>query len=136
MGVYQKHPKKAGYFWSRSNASQAEQSRVGWLLCIVTPWYLHLKSVDKTFLCQKNAVVTFDEGIYCEAKRIQWAILLQLANVIARLGGFHRAMKTSSVFIGKRMTKSGAEDLWIESDKCGSNVATKIDNQRRTRIEQ
>ena len=101
--------------------------------------YTCLKSLEKTFresLSQTNAVVTLDERIYCEAKRIQWAISLQLANVIARLGGFHRAIKTSSVFIGKRTTKSGAEDLWIDSDKCGSNVATKIDNQRRTRIEQ
>ena len=36
--------------------------------------YTCLKSLDKTFresLRQENAVVTFDEGIYCEAKRIQ-----------------------------------------------------------------
>ena len=115
MGVYQKHPKKAGYFWSRSNASQAEQSRVGWLLCIVTPWYLHLKSVDKTFLRQKNAVVTFDEGIYCEAKRIQWAISPELDNVIVQLRGFHRAKNFLGVIV-KRMTESAVEDLWIESD--------------------
>lgn len=38
--------------------------------------YTCLKSLDKTFresLRQKNAVVTFDDGIYCEAKHIQWA---------------------------------------------------------------
>ena len=37
-------------------------------------------------------------------------------------------LKTSNFLgvIGKRMTESGVEDLWIESDICGSNVATKI----------
>ena len=47
--------------------------------------YTCRKSLDKTFresLCQKSAVVTFDEGIYCEAKRIQWAISPELDNVI------------------------------------------------------
>ena len=70
-------------------------------------------------------MVTLDERIYCEAKRIQWAISPELDSVIARLGGFHRA-KNFLVVIVKRMTKSGVEDLWIESDICGSNVATKI----------
>ena len=49
--------------------------------------YTCLKSLEKTFrerLRQKNAVETFDEGVYC------------------------------------------VEALWIESDICGSNVATKI----------
>ena len=66
-----------------------------------------------------SAVVTFDEGIYCEAKRIQWAISPKLDNVIVK--NFLRV-------VGRRMTESGVEDLWIESDICGSNVAT--DNQR------
>ena len=54
--------------------------------------YTCLKSLDKTFresLRQENAVVTFDEGIYCEAKCIQWAISPELDNVVVRLGGFH-----------------------------------------------
>ena len=45
------------------------------------------KILIKTFhesLRQKNAVVTFDEGIYCEAKRIQLAISPGLNNVIVR----------------------------------------------------
>ena len=49
-----------------------------------------LKSLDKTFrksLRRKSAVVTFDEGLYCDAKRIQWAISPELDNVIVRLGG-------------------------------------------------
>jgi len=54
--------------------------------------YTCLKSLDKTFresLRQKNAVVTFDERIYCEAKCIQWATSPDLDNVIVHLGGFH-----------------------------------------------
>jgi len=64
---------------------------------VMTPWsgnrvYTCLKSLDKTFresLRQKNAVVTFDERIYCEAKCIQWATSPDLDNVIVHLGGFH-----------------------------------------------
>ena len=47
--------------------------------------YTCLKSLDKTFRkssSERNAVVTFDEGIYCEAKRIQWAISPELDNVV------------------------------------------------------
>ena len=54
--------------------------------------YTCLKSLDKTFherLRQKNAVVTFDEGIYY------------------------------------------VEDLWIESNICGSNVAAEIITSQR-----
>jgi len=42
-------------------------------------------------LRQKNAVVTFDEGIYFEAKRIQRAITPELDSEIVQLGGFYRA---------------------------------------------
>ena len=90
--------------------------------------HICLKSLDKTFLeslRQQNAVVTFDEGICCEAKRIQLAISSGLDNVIVRHERFHRAKNVFSV-VGKRMTESSVEDLWIESDICGSNVATKI----------
>ena len=86
------------------------------------------KILIKTFqesLRQKNAVVTFDKGIYCEAKRIQLAISPGLNNVIVRHERLHRALNLLSV-VGKRMTESGVEDLWIESDICGSNVASKI----------
>ena len=62
---------------------------------------------------------------YCEAKRIQLAISPELGNVIVRHERFHRAKNFLSV-VGKRLTESGVEDLWIESDICGSNVATKI----------
>ena len=48
-----------------------------------------------------------------------------ITSVIARLGEFNRAKNFPGV-IGWRITKSGVEDLWIESDICGSNVATKI----------
>ena len=75
-----------------------------------------LKSLDETFresLRQKNAVVTFDEGIYFEAKRIQLTISPGLNNVIFRHERFHRA-KTFLSVVGKRMTESGVEDLWIE----------------------
>ena len=51
------------------------------------------ESLAKTFresLRQKNAVVTFDEGIYCEAKRIQLAISPGLDNIIVRHERFHR----------------------------------------------
>ena len=47
--------------------------------------YTCLKSLDKTFresLPQENAVVIFDEGIYCEAKRIHWAISPELDLVL------------------------------------------------------
>ena len=70
-------------------------------------------------------MVTLYEGNCCEAKRIHWAISPELDNVIVRLGGFHRAKNFLGV-IGKRTTESGVEDLWIESDICGRNVATKI----------
>ena len=70
---------------------------------------------------------------FTDAKRIQWAISPELDSVIARLGGFHRAKNFLGV-IGKRMTKSGVEDLWIESDICGSNVATKIISGTRYNI--
>jgi len=43
-------------------------------------------------------MVTFDEGIYCEATLIQWAMLPEQENVIFRLRGFNRA-KTSSVLL-------------------------------------
>ncbi len=81
--------------------------------------------MDHESLHQENVVVTFDEGIYCEAKRIQWAVSPELDNVIVRLGGFHRAKNFLGV-IGKRMSESGVEDLWIESEICGSSVAAKI----------
>ena len=90
--------------------------------------YTYLKSLDKTFrerLREKNAVVTFDEGIYYVAKRILVAISPGLSNVIVRHERFHQAKNFLSV-VGKRMTVSGVEDLWIKSDICGSNVATKI----------
>ena len=90
--------------------------------------YTCLKSLAKTFrvsLRQKSAVVTFDEGICCEVKRIQWAISPGLDNVIVRHERFHRAKNVLSL-VGKRMTESGVVDLWIESDICRSNVATKI----------
>ena len=89
--------------------------------------YTCLKSLDKTFresLRQENAVVTFDEGIYCEAKRIQWAISPELDNVIARLGGFHRVRNILGV-IGKRMTESV---LWIFESRVTYVVAM---SQRR-----
>ena len=71
-------------------------------------------------------MLTFDEGIYCNAKRIQLAISPGLNNVIVRHEQFHRAKNFLGV-VGKRMTESaGIEDLWIESGICGSNVATKI----------
>ena len=54
-----------------------------------------------------------------------WAISPELENVIVRLGGFHGAKHFLGV-IGKRMTESFVEDLWIESSIRGSNVATKI----------
>ena len=135
----------------RSNTSQAERSSVDWLSCysqyeqlsatrihfppmIPTPVkepntvYTYLKSLDKTFrerLREKNAVVTFDEGIYYVAKRILVAISPGLSNVIVRHERFHQAKNFLSV-VGKRVTVSGVEDLWIKSDICGSNVATKI----------
>ena len=90
--------------------------------------YTCLKSLDKTFqesLHQNNVVVTFDEAIYSDAKRIQWAVSPELDNIVIRLGGFHRAKNFIGV-IGKRMAESGIEDLWIESDLYGSNVAAKI----------
>ena len=62
---------------------------------------------------------------YCEAKRIQLAISPELGNVIVRHERFHRA-KNVLIVVGKRLTELGVEDLWIESDICGSNVATKI----------
>ena len=75
--------------------------------------YTCLKSLDETFresLRQKNAVVTFDEGIYFEAKRIQLTISPGLNNVIFRHERFHRA-KTFLSVVGKRMTESGVEDV-------------------------
>ena len=41
------------------------------------------------------------------------------------MNGFIELKNFLSV-VGKRMTESGVEDIWIESDICGSNVATKI----------
>jgi len=70
-------------------------------------------------------VVTFDEGIYCEAALIQWAMLPELENVIVRLRGFHRAKNVFSV-TGRRLTDSGVEHLCIEIDICGRKIATKI----------
>jgi len=114
----------------------SQPSRIGFPPLIPAPLtepstvYTCLKGLEKTFresLCQKNCVITFDEGIYCEAKRIQWAVSPELDNVVIRMGGFHRAKNFISV-IGKRMAESGIEDLWMESDVCGSNVASKIIN--------
>ena len=71
-------------------------------------------------------MVTFDEGTYCEPKRIQLAISSGLDNVIVRHERLHRAKNFLGV-VGKRVTESaGVEDLWIESGIYGSNVATKI----------
>lgn len=75
--------------------------------------YMCLKSLEKTFwenLQQENVVITFDEGIYCEATRIQWSVSPELNKVIVRVGGFHQA-KNFLGLIGKRMAESGTEDL-------------------------
>ena len=117
-------PNKAGHRLSRSTASEAERSRVDWFSCyshsiIPAPVkepntvYTCLKSQNKTFresLRQKNAALTFDEGIYCETKRIHWAISPELDNVIVQLRGFHRAKNFLGVIV-KRMTESAVEDL-------------------------
>ena len=49
-------------------------------------------------LASEECMVTFDEGICCEAKRIQSAISPELDNVIVRLEGFIE-LKTSSVLL-------------------------------------
>ena len=53
------------------------------------------------------------------------AISPGLDSVIVRHERFHRATDFLCA-VGKRLTELGVEDLWIESDICGSNVATKI----------
>lgn len=70
-------------------------------------------------------MVTFDEGIYSDAKRIQSrAVSPELDNVIGRMEGFHRANNFINL-IRKRIVESAMEDLWIESKVCGSTVASK-----------
>jgi hypothetical protein len=87
-----------------------------------------MKALSKTFtgdLQQKNPVITFVEGIYCDAKRIQWSVSPELDHIVVRLGGFHRA-KNFMGLIGKRMEESGLEDIWSESGVYGPSVASKL----------
>lgn len=135
----QSHQRIPGWtgFHAIVSVHHSQPSRIGFPPMIPAPVsqlntvYTCLKGLEKTFresLQQENCVVTFDEGIYCDAKRIQWAVSPELDNVIIRMGGFHRAKNFISL-IGKRMVESGIEDLWIESDVCGSNVASKVINR-------
>jgi len=94
--IGQTQPKQNVPGWTGFHAivtvSNSKPTRIGFPPMIPAPVkdpntvYTFLKSLDKTFresLRQQNAVVTFDEGIYCEAKSIQCAISPELDNVIA-----------------------------------------------------
>ena len=71
-----------------------------------------VKEPNTVYTCLKSLE---KKGIYCEPKRIQLAISPGLDNVIVRHERFHRATNFLSV-VGKRMTESGVEDIWIVSD--------------------
>ena len=95
-----------------------------------TEWgtvYTIMKTVQTMMrsLGQKYSVLTFDEGIYCKAKEIQWRNKDEFQDTVLCLGGFHTTMNFLGL-LGKRYDNSGIEDILIESGVYGSNSSSRL----------
>ena len=76
-------------------------------------------------LGQKYIVITFDEQLYCKAKRLQWFKPEKCENLVAMLGGFHIQLNFIKV-VGHFMADSGLKDILVESGVYGENTALNI----------
>jgi hypothetical protein len=135
--VYVKQSMQKVPGWSGYNAILSEKSpmvtAIGYCPLVPEPpteWgtvYTVMKTVQTMMrsLGQKYSVLTFDEGIYCKAKEIQWRNKDEFQDTVLCLGGFHTTMNFLGL-LGKRYDNSGIEDILIESGVYGSNSSSRL----------
>lgn len=89
--------------------------------------YTSLKNFQSVLsqLKQEKMAIFCDEGVYRIAKEIQMLRPAEFSNLVIALGSFHM-IKVVLSCIGKYLSGSGAESIWVESKSFGLNVVDSV----------
>ncbi|KAK3926298.1 Variant surface glycoprotein ILTAT 1.24 [Frankliniella fusca] len=76
-------------------------------------------------LDQKFVIVTSDQQVYCRLLELKWSSEHYRERIILRMGGLHLSLNFLKA-IGKHMSGSGLEELWVESGVAAETMASKV----------
>ncbi|XP_052128446.1 uncharacterized protein LOC127750548 [Frankliniella occidentalis] len=76
-------------------------------------------------LNQKYVILTGDQQVYCRLLELKWSNDDFQKRVILRMGGLHLSLNFLKA-IGKHMSGSGLEELWVESGIAAETMASKV----------